>query len=150
MPETTGPKFSNAAWDALLDRAVARIKGLAASKGAEYSGDQDRLDNFRRGAARYGLQMEVIWGVYASKHWDSVQTYIRDLNCGRSRPYSEPIDGRVDDLLVYLLLFKAMLEERSQVGCKHLSTALLGQAEIPATYYRQCLQCNAILPKEST
>lgn len=107
------PKFSNTAWAALLDRAVARIKSLAESKGGEYSGDEDRLENFRRQGLRLGLPMEVVWSVYANKHWDSLATYIKDLNTGRKRNYSEPIDGRVDDLLVYLLLFKAMLEERA-------------------------------------
>lgn len=110
------PQYTNEQWRALLARAVSEIEALAASKGAEYSGDQDRLDNFRRGAARYGLPMEVIWGVYANKHWDSLQTYIKDLNTGRSRNYSEPIEGRVKDLLVYLLLFWAMCEERGAQG----------------------------------
>lgn len=144
MPEAQDPKFSNQAWDALLDRAVAKIKSLAASKGAEYSGDEDRLDNFRRGAARYGLPMEVIWGVYASKHWDSLQTYIKDLNVGRTRPYSEPIDGRVDDLLVYLLLFKAMLEERAGAAeCSHTMTYTSGQAGLH--WEKNCMHCGKIL-----
>lgn len=118
---TENPTFTNTQWEALLERVTATIKSLAKSKGSEYSGDQDRLRNFREGAERYGLPMEIIWGVYAGKHWDALQTYIRDLNTGVERTRSEPIDGRVDDLLVYLLLFKAMLEEReSRRGGKTL------------------------------
>lgn len=106
-------KFSNEAWSALLDRTVGEIKALASSKGAEYTqGNGDRLDNFRRNGQALGLPMETVWGVYAGKHWDAVQTYIRDIGTGVQRTRSEPISGRVDDLLVYLLLLKAMLEER--------------------------------------
>lgn len=108
--------YSNEAWEKLLESTIGKIKGLAASKGAEYSGDVDRLDNFRRQGAELGLPMEVIWGVYSQKHWDAVRTYIKDLNQGKTRPRSEPISGRVDDLLVYLLLFKAMLEEREETA----------------------------------
>lgn len=55
--------------------------------------------------------MATIWAVYAAKHWDAVMQYIKDQNTGTKRTHLEPIGGRVDDLLVYLLLFKAILEE---------------------------------------
>jgi len=85
-------------------------------KGGEYAGDHDRLDNFRRNGANLGLPMEVIWGVYAAKHWDAIGTYIRDLTTGKTRERMEPISGRVDDLLVYLILFKCMIIERDRAG----------------------------------
>ena len=56
--------------------------------------------------------METIWRVYAAKHWDAVGQYIRDLQSGKERLRDEPITGRIHDLIVYLLLFKAMVEER--------------------------------------
>lgn len=107
------PTYSNDQWEKLLSQTVEQIKQLAKLKGAEYSGDLDRLDNFRRNGQDVGLPMETIWRVYAGKHWDALTTYIRDLQAGRVRERSEPIASRVDDLLVYLLLFKAMLEERA-------------------------------------
>ena len=106
--------FSHAAWDKLLEDTVLKIKSLAVSKGAEYAHGDDRLDNFRRNGADVGLPMEVIWRVYAGKHWDSITTYIKDLSTRTERHRSEPISGRVDDLLVYLVLLKAMLIERGE------------------------------------
>lgn len=109
--EILGQVFTHAAWDALLQDAIAKIQTLSKLKGGEYAGDTDRLANFRRNGANLGLRMEQIWAVYAGKHWDAVMQYIKDLNDGTKRERMEPIDGRVDDLLVYLLLFKAMLQE---------------------------------------
>lgn len=105
------PGFSHNRWAALVDASYDQIKSLAAKKGGEYSGDDDRLLNFRRNGAALGLPMETVWAVYAGKHWDAIQQFIKDQRNGKERERLEPIAGRVDDLLVYLLLFKAMLEE---------------------------------------
>lgn len=110
--ELYGSVYSHERWNQLLDEAFESISKLGQLKGGEYSGDSDRLLNFRRNARDLELPMEVIWRVYATKHWDAVGQYIRDLQSGKQRERLEPIAGRVDDLLVYLLLFKAMLEER--------------------------------------
>lgn len=106
--------YSPVQWDKLLTRTIDSIKALATTKGGEYSGDDDRLANFRRNAAALGIPMETCWAVYAGKHWDSIQQYVKDLSTGRERVRSEPMSGRADDLIVYLLLFKAMLEERGE------------------------------------
>jgi hypothetical protein len=106
--------FSHDAWDKLLDETILQIKSLSTTKGAEYAHGNDRLDNFRRNGLEMGLPMETIWRVYALKHWDSITTYIKDITKGTTRPRSEPISGRVDDLIVYLLLLKAMLKERGE------------------------------------
>lgn len=104
-------RFSHDRWAALVEASFEQIKSLATKKGGEYSGDDDRLLNFRRNGAALGLPMETVWAVYAGKHWDAIQQFIKDQRNGRERERLEPIAGRVDDLLVYLLLFKAMLEE---------------------------------------
>jgi hypothetical protein len=106
-------RFSHERWNALVDASFAEMKKLAQMKGGEYSGDDDRLLNFRRNGANLGLPMETVWAVYAGKHWDAIQQFIKDQRNGKERERLEPIGGRVDDLLVYLLLFKAMLQERN-------------------------------------
>jgi hypothetical protein len=100
-------------WNKLLDRVMVQVAALQHVKGQEYSGDVDRLRNFRRAADELGLRQEVIWRVYAGKHWDAITTYVADLVVDRARERSEPIEGRVLDLIVYLLLFLAMCEERN-------------------------------------
>lgn len=111
----TAPKiFIHSEFQAILNRTVASIQKLSDVKGGEYAGDVDRLANFRRNADNLELTMEDIWSVYAGKHWDAINQYIKDKRKGKTRPSSEPIAGRVDDLILYCVLFKAMLAERGE------------------------------------
>ena len=107
MTDLVGSKYG------LSDDQVEKLRSLAVLKGGEYAGDHDRLANFRRNAGALGLTMEQVWRVYAGKHWDAVTQYINDVSAGKDRPRLESILGRADDLIVYLVLFKAMVEERS-------------------------------------
>lgn len=116
--------FSHDDFARLIDSTVEKIQQLSKLKGGEYAGDNDRLANFRRNALALGLPMETVWAVYAAKHWDAVMQFIQDLNTGKTRERMEPIDGRVDDLIVYLILFKAMLEERDASTARKPSDAL--------------------------
>lgn len=107
------PRYAQAQWGQLLDGTFEGIKRLTRLKGGEYSGDDDRLLNFRRNGEALGLPMETVWAVYAAKHWDAIQQFIRDERNGVKRERLEGIDGRVDDMIAYLLLFKAMLDEKA-------------------------------------
>jgi hypothetical protein len=104
--------YSQKDFDYLLANTIENVKELSLVKGAEYAPNDDRLENFRRVARTLNLPMEVVWQVYAAKHWDAIQTYIADILHRRSRYRSEPIYGRVEDLIVYLILLKAMIQER--------------------------------------
>lgn len=112
--KTSPYRFTHAQWQTLLDASIAQINSLSKLKGGEYAGDSDRLANFRRNGAALGLPMETIWAVYAAKHWDAIQQWIVDQRLGTTRERLEPISGRIDDLLVYLLLLKAMVQESGQ------------------------------------
>lgn len=105
--------FSHEAYDELVAETVENLKKLSALKGGEYAGDSDRLANFRRNGEALGLPMEAIWHTYTAKHWDAVTQYIKDLLAGKSRDRMEPLAGRLDDIIVYCVLFKAMLAERA-------------------------------------
>lgn len=105
--------FSHEAYEKIVEQTVGQIHSLSKLKGGEYAGDVDRLANFRRNAASLGLSMEQVWAVYAAKHWDAVQTYVKDIATGTERVRLEGIEGRADDLIVYLILFKAILQERN-------------------------------------
>ena len=107
-------QFKHAEYDALVDDTIKKIKELGVLKGGEYAGDDDRLANFRRNGFDQDLPMETIWRVYAAKHWDAIGQYIKDIRKGIERKRMESISGRVDDLIVYLLLFKAMVVERDR------------------------------------
>ena len=107
-------RFSQSAWTDLLTSSIGAIQALSSLKGGEYAGDSDRLANFRRNAAQTGTSMELVWSIYYNKHHDALMQFIRDLQQGKERTRAEPLSGRVDDMIVYLLLFKAMLLERGE------------------------------------
>lgn len=106
--------FTHAEWEKLLEDTIIQVRSLATIKGGEYAGDNDRLANFRRNSERLGLPMEAIWGIYIAKHWDSIMQYTQDFIRGKSRPRSESMEGRFDDLIVYAILGKAILRERER------------------------------------
>lgn len=110
------PVFTNTQWDDLCREIFVQVAEMSKTKGAEYSGDSDRLRNFRQCASDFGVPKELIWGVYAKKHWDAITTYVKDKATGRERVRSEPISGRILDLIVYLLLLQAMVEESNEAA----------------------------------
>jgi hypothetical protein len=111
--------MTNAEVEELIKDTFDCILHLREVKAAEYSEDSDVLSNFRRNGEDMGVPMEVIWRVYAGKHWDALSQYVRDIGNGTRRVLSEPIESRIDDLILYLCLFKAMLRERSARQGQH-------------------------------
>ena len=103
-------------YEKLVEATFDKVRQLGVLKGGEYAGDADRLANFRRNAEACGVTIETCWRIYAGKHWDAVTQYIKDLQTGKTRERLEGLDSRVDDLIVYLLLFKCMLEERGMIN----------------------------------
>lgn len=91
---------------ALLDREHQKIVEINRSKGHDYAGDDDALSNFKSAAARIGLTTEQIWSVYADKHWCAVMTFCKD-----GRVESEPIEGRLHDIILYCYLLLGLIEE---------------------------------------
>lgn len=106
--------YSHKKYADLVADTIETIQQLSTDKGGEYAGDTDRLANFRRNAKALGLSMDQVWAVYAGKHWDAIQQYVQDIATGRRRKRSESIEGRADDLIVYLILFKAIVSEKSE------------------------------------
>ena len=114
--------YSHERYAQLLDETTVMIDKLSTQKGGEYAGDTDRLANFRRNAEALGLDMAQVWAVYAAKHWDAVMQYVKDIGTDTSRPRMESIGGRLDDLIVYCILMKAIVEERE--GTVTINTAV--------------------------
>lgn len=109
------PHFPNSKLSELMDETFNKAIELRVKKGAEYAADHvdDSLANFRRNAKDTSVSMEVCWRIYAGKHWDAINQYVRDADKSYfTRERMEPIEGRIDDLIVYLILFKAMIIER--------------------------------------
>jgi len=80
------------------------------TKGQAYSGEDDKLGNFKRIANDVKCPVDIIWYTYFTKHIDALKSYIR-----REYKDSEPIKGRLLDIINYALLYAAILEERGEL-----------------------------------
>lgn len=94
----------------LLDRESATIRRINETKGHDYAGDEDALSNFKDEAAEIGITPEQVWHVYAAKHWRSVATYVRE-----GEVQSEPIEGRLRDVILYCFLLMGLVEEKREL-----------------------------------
>lgn len=92
---------------------------LTHTKGLEYrAGDDDQFANFKKQSVELNMPMEKVLMVYLSKHLDSIRNYVRNCPVSHVEHYdpklSEPIEGRVDDAILYLILLRGMVRERKQ------------------------------------
>jgi hypothetical protein len=113
IPNPPPKLYPHDRYSAILQYATLEIGKLAQLKGGEYAGDFDRLANFRRNGERLGVSMETVWAVYCNKHMDAILQFIQDRNNGVTRTRLEGLDGRAMDVMVYMTLFLAMLDEAS-------------------------------------
>jgi hypothetical protein len=77
---------------------VACLK-VREEKGRDYTrGDRDPLANFYGVSGVLGVPPLTVWGVYVLKHVYAIQSYLAGLG------ESEPIEGRLCDVIVYAAL----------------------------------------------
>jgi len=101
-------------FDELVNQTIRETAQLLVEKGAEYAGGADRLGNFKRGAQHIGITPLQVALIYTSKHFDAISTYIRNDAQGMEQILSEPIEGRLNDLINYAILIKALIKEHTQ------------------------------------
>lgn len=103
-----------------IDRFLAETFEVMRKKGHDYrqGNDSDLLHNFRTVANTVGTDMEKVWFTYFYKHYAAMCTFIKE----GGQQESEPIEGRITDQIVYLVLFWKMVQERKKVkqGLKDL------------------------------
>lgn len=90
----------------VINDTFSKINELSSTKGIEYAGKEDRLLNFKRSAKEAGTHPFKVWLIFFNKHMDAIKSYVRTR-----KVYSEPIEGRIDDAILYLILLKAMVRE---------------------------------------
>lgn len=116
--------MNNKDFTTLVEQTQRDTLSLLVSKGQEYAGTEDRLSNFKRGAQLTGTTPLQTCFVYMSKHYDSLATYVRKDAAGFSQTLSEPIEGRLDDLINYCVLMKAIISEAAQDDSKKVDKAI--------------------------
>lgn len=104
--------MNSAQFAQLLESTYKNMIDLSSTKGEEYAGSEDRLANFKRLGGTLNLIPEAVLMVYFTKHLDSITTFIKDIGALKPRQLSEPIEGRIDDAILYLILLKGLIQER--------------------------------------
>lgn len=105
----------------LIRKAEDRKLALRQNKGAEYTrGDADVLANFKRVASGVGLSPLQVWWVYFHKHVDALASFVRT----GAEASDEGIEGRVDDLQVYLDLVRGLIAEHKTPAVPAAATKL--------------------------
>lgn len=92
----------------VMDRVFEECHELRAAGQKEYSGGDNAFGNFERLSQRLGISSEQVLWVYATKHFDGIESYIRGHKSQR-----ESVAGRIDDAIVYLCLLRGMVEARA-------------------------------------
>ena len=93
----------------LMHQTFVKCEELAKVKGEDYTkGSQDSLANFKEGGKDINVDpLKVCW-IFMNKHYQAITNYVK--TDGKSQ--SEPIDGRIDDMINYLVLFKGIIVEK--------------------------------------
>jgi hypothetical protein len=94
-------------FDKFQAKLLTEVVEMRNTKGKEYANSESRFANFDRLAGSLGLSnIQIAW-VYLTKHLDGIASY-----CRTQIEYSEPIEGRVVDAIVYLTLIAGMIKEK--------------------------------------
>jgi len=96
--------------DAVFAKRFAGCMTMLRAKNADYSqGEQrgDRTAAFKRIARDTEISPEKVWYVFFSKHIGAIVSYIK-----RGQVESEPIDGRIDDAINYLVLLGDLIGQK--------------------------------------
>lgn len=111
----------------LVKSTFIEILELTKTKGDEYTvQDADQLANFNRLSKELCLPRMKILSVYLSKHMDGIKSYV---NTGMEYS-SEPVTGRIDDAILYLILLKAMvIEDKSNEQADVIYKFAVGEPE---------------------
>ena len=98
-----------------FDELIMKCVEILKVKGADYTiGTGDRLHNFKTVAEFTGMTPEQTLGVYLYKHISAIFAFIKKGGATES----EPIEGRIADVVNYMLLFHKMVQERKRGNLK--------------------------------
>jgi hypothetical protein len=89
-----------------LDNKQIEIKELFQKASREYSDTSDAFENFNKLSVELGIAREKVLWIYWTKHRDGVLKHLNGYISQR-----EPVEGRIQDMIVYLFLLWGMLAE---------------------------------------
>lgn len=105
-------RFNAAMVKAVMELTFDAVKRLREAGHKEYAHDESTpFRNFEQQGQDIGVSREKVWYSMASKHWDGIKAHINGTKLQR-----EPVTKRVDDLIMYLVLFKSMHMENEGIA----------------------------------
>jgi hypothetical protein len=94
-----------------VEKTLKHCKETLVDKGREYRRNNDPFHNFNKGVEiTTKTREEVIWG-FALKHFISIQDIKEDVKNGKL-PTNKVLDEKYGDLINYLLIEKASIEDK--------------------------------------
>ena len=93
-------------YNIFLKDKLLEISSTSESGQKEYALNADAFDNFNRLSNELNISREQVLMVYFSKHRDGIISYLKGHKSQR-----EPVQGRIKDCIVYLMLLWAMVDE---------------------------------------
>ena len=100
--------MTKAEFGIIVQHVQTQMESVLESAGKEYAAEDNVFANFERSATDLNLERDEILWVYAMKHRDGIASYLRG-----HRSQREDVRGRIIDLINYLTLLYAMVEEVS-------------------------------------
>lgn len=127
----------------VMDAQIEWCRKTLGAKNIEYARGGDKLYNFKVAARMEDTTQEkALWGMLV-KHWVSVRDMIFNeapVPLGQCRdPLPSYLDEKIGDSINYLLLLRAMFEERRQQGLIIDSDLRIGDIDINAGMMKQPL-----------
>lgn len=105
----------------------AELTKVCVAKSVDYAGKEDILLNFKTIAEALGMTKYQTWSVYAYKHWSAITNAIKH-DPETPKVESEPLEGRIVDLINYLRLLHCLLvEDKAKRQKKKLKVELTEQ-----------------------
>lgn len=98
---------------AIIHSTMAQVLEITDTKGEEYCGgkEKDRLKNFKDSKDH---PLKCLY-VALDKHYRSFSTYVEELNLPENerRKMAEPIESRLNDIIMYAILAKCLIHDLS-------------------------------------
>jgi hypothetical protein len=96
----------------IVNNRLTKCKEILIEKAKEYSSTDNRLHNFDKASQMTGEHREkVLWGM-AMKHLVSIVDIINSMQDLKHIPKQELVSEKIGDMVNYLLLLEASIEDR--------------------------------------
>jgi hypothetical protein len=94
----------------LMEKVFGELRATREAGQKEYAHkEENAFRNFEQTGADLDIPREKVLYIFAKKHWDGIMAYINGHQSQR-----EDVRGRIKDVIVYLILLWAMIDDREE------------------------------------